>query len=1142
MKKLFFVLSFIYVSLFAHSQIDYYEIANKGYLRNPMEVKNGIVLSNNRFTEIYLLENGELTTLVNSRGCGQYAKVNKDKTLVGFKSINDQYKQAPAVLDVVTGKVTLLEDYTHQCGQVSFSDNGTIAYTMGNELVVCRGQEKERFDLGFYTNLTSISPDGTQVAFSNIEGEMFVIDLVSGNIQKLNVANSFNPIWSPDGKKLAIQKINGELFVHERVTKSNFELGLGHSASWAENSEELIFTSIERKHEFEVYGTSIKKVHYSGANLTTLVASSEECPMDAIVTSDKKLLISYTAGENRGLKSREITIATPASSFSTMSVGDKNSEKTLYSIQDGANFGKRFNSDKVEKAEIIKKKGEIKGQSYSTRALGGDVIPYVNQVYDVPSSYDGCYDYGYVACAPSTACMCLGYYGLLEPYALTSRYTGETVYYSYYVGRDYISSTGYSFTDRADSYTMGCYNVGGGYGYMWNGDRGPATHMANFYLNNGCSTAYFDYSGWSTFVNETANNRPYSMCIANGTSGGHVILGFQTNYNASGYYYYGSFVCHDPYGDYNEWSYPNYYGMNSTYDWPGYSNGYENVGSFYWGVVAIAEVQNKTPYIEVSSNDVTLTCEAGKSVSTQVTVKGNQLNGWCYITVEDPDGVFSVSPTGLTVDGEPNYTFVDGEPVVTITFSPKVAGNYPADTDPSNTWNERFVTFKSVGVDGNDVYQWIALNGVATAPATEGPADPEPGTTVNPSIDVVSGLTEVWNYSQKSGNTADWITNGTQVTQDMAFANGKLYVVHRNGGNSDNKIYIVDAYNGAQIGALDVSPCTTGTYYLSSIEAIGGKIIASNLAASGTSQLNVYLWDNDDATPTTLLSTTSHCDVRAGDALSVSGDLSNGRIWFAYGSKVYYYTIINGAVVSTEPTVVNLTKNGSEYAISNTSATPNITVESDGSFWVSSKDYVAAHFAATGEWIEDLSLDIIGNKQGTDFKVLNLGSKKYVAATKYLNTTDATNGLTDVAFMLFDVTNGVSSATAIGTYPQAGLGTSRNTSFRNTICFDVDDQNLNLWVLAPFQGAAYYKFQHSSTVGINDLASNVEDFGVFVGATNIEIKGIEVADVEIYSIAGALVAKEANANVNISSLASGVYIVKATDENGYTYTAKISFK
>ena len=63
-----------------------------------------------------------------------------------------------------------------------------------------------------------------------------------------------------------------------------------------------------------------------------------------------------------------------------------------------------------------------------------------------------------------------------------------------------------------------------------------------------------------------------------------------------------------------------------------------------------------------------------------------------------------------------------------------------------------------------------------------------------------------------------------------------------------------------------------------------------------------------------------------------------------------------------------------------------------------------------------------------------------------------------------------------------------------------------------------------------------------MGATNIEIKGIEVADVEIYSISGVLVAKEANTNVNISSLASGIYIVKATDVNGYTYTAKISLK
>lgn len=1137
MKKIIFLLSFICVSLLAQSQINYYEVADKGYLRMPIEVKDGIVMSNNRFTEIYLLRNGELSTLVESRGCGQYVKVNKDKTLVGFKSINDQYKQAPALLDVQTGEVTLLEDYTNQCGQVSFSDNGAIAYTMGNNLVVCRGQEKERFDLGFYTNLTSISPDGTEVAFSNIDGQMFVIDLNTGAVQTLNVSNSYNPIWSPDGKKLAIQKINGELFVHERESRTNFDLGIGQSASWTENSEEVIFTSIERKHEFEVYGTSIKKAHFSGSNVTTLVASSEDCPMDAIMTSDNRLLISYTAGTARGLKSREVEIVKPSSTkVTTMSVGSKASEKTLYSIQDGVDFGKRFRENKATKSEIKNDKSEVKSQAPASRALGVDVIPYINQVWDVPSSYNGCYDYGYVACAPSSACMCLGYYGLLEPYALTSDRPGSpTVYYSWYVGRDYTSPiTGYSFTDRADSYTMGCYNVGGGYGYMWSGDRGPATHMASFYLNNGCKSAYFDYTGWSTFVSETANNRPYSMCIANGTSGGHVLLGFQTNCDANGNYYYGSFVCHDPYGDYNQWSYPNYDGMNSTYDWPGYSNGHANVGSFYWGCVAIADVQVQSPYIEVSNNNVSLTCEAGKSVSTQVKVKGNRLNGWCYITVDDPDGVFSVSPTGLTVDGAPNYNFVDKEPIVTITFSSKKAGTYPADIDPSNSWNERIVTFKSVDVDGNDVYQWISLSGVATEPTST-----EPGTTITPATDVVTGLTEVWNYSQKSGVTADWITNGSQVTQDMAFANGKLYVVHRNGGNADNKIYVVNAYNGSQIGTLDVSPCTTGTYLLSSVETIGGKVIASNLAASATSVLNVYLWDNDTSTPTTLLSTTSHGGARAGDAMSVSGDLSNGRIWFAYGSKVYYYTISNGSVLSSEPSVINLTKNGSEYDIAGTSASPNITVESDGSFWVSTKDNVSAHFTAAGAWIEDLSLDVIGNKQGTDLKILHLGSKKYIAATKYLNTTDASGGLTDATFMLMDVTNGVASATSIGTYPQAGLGTSRNVSYRNTLCTDIDERNLNIWVLTPFQGAAYYKFQHSSTVGVEDITNNGADFGVRVDAFNIEINGVDVADVEIYSVTGTLVAKDADANVNISSLASGVYIVKVTDVTGYVYTAKI---
>lgn len=74
---------------------------------------------------------------------------------------------------------------------------------------------------------------------------------------------------------------------------------------------------------------------------------------------------------------------------------------------------------------------------------------------------------------------------------------------------------------------------------------------------------------------------------------------------------------------------------------------------------------------------------------------------------------------------------------------------------------------------------------------------------------------------------------------------------------------------------------------------------------------------------------------------------------------------------------------------------------------------------------------------------------------------------------------------------------------------------------------------------MEDLTNNGADFGVRVDAFNIEINGVDVADVEIYSVTGTLVAKDADAKVNISSLASGVYIVKVTDVTGYVYTAKI---
>ena len=576
------------VSFAGFSQVDCYEVGNLGYLRNPMESKNGIVLSNNRFTEIYLLKDNQLTTLVKSRGCGIYTQMSKDKSLIGFKSINDDYMQAPAVLEVATGNVTLLEDYSNQCGQVSFSDNGTMAYTMGNDLIVRQGDDRKSYDLGFYSNIANISPDGTKVAYSNLNGDMFVMNLASGEVSQVSVEGGYNGIWSPDGSRLAVQTAQGTLSVVEMNNNKIYNLGKGVSASWANNSTELVYTVVEGENEMQVLGSSIKKVNFDGSNKVTLVATSKDMPTDAVLTSDNRLLVSYSTGERRGLVLRDM----PSTGIKPLSATE---ETMLFEIEEDEPFGARF--DNMSKSAIKLSKGKITTKSYQQMIDALD-IPYLNQVYDV-TAVDGCTKWGYVACAPTSACMALGYYGLLDPVTTSSRYNSSIKrQYAYHIGNAYTNQQGtakFKLTAKGN----GCSNIPGGYGFMWSSGS-PQSNMVDFMMLNGCMKAEKTYSSttaWTTFQNEAVAGRPYILCVKLG-SNGHVILGFATNcvYSSSEGFIekQGSFVCHDPYGDYNYASWPNFEGQHSSYDWVGVNNGYANIGEYYWSVYAIPPTEGET--------------------------------------------------------------------------------------------------------------------------------------------------------------------------------------------------------------------------------------------------------------------------------------------------------------------------------------------------------------------------------------------------------------------------------------------------------------------------------------------------------------------------------------------------------------------
>ena len=516
--------------------------------------------------------------------------MSKDKTLIGFKSINESYQQAPAILNVETGAVTLLEDYCNQCGQVSFSNDGTMAYTLGNNLIIRKGDNKKSYDLGFYTNIANISPDGTQVAYNNIDGRMFIIDLTTGKSRLIDVEDGYNGVWSPDGTKLAIHTVDGNLSVLDCSNDKIYQLGKGLSASWANNSTELIYTSIDSPKEMVVTGSSINKVNFDGSKKITLVPSSDNMPTDAIITSDNKLLVPYSTGVKRGLVLRDM----PTSEIMPFSALE---ETTLFEIEKDENFGARFNGEDKSKQPVKLASKIITPKSYQ-QTIGALDIPYINQKYDVPD-VSGSHKWGLAACAPTSACMFLGYFGLLDPIETSSHYDSSIKrQYAYHIGMEFTNQQGTAkFNIKADKYTS--TGIAGGYGFMWN-TATPQSNIEDFMKLNGCTQTGKTYNrttAWNTFEKEVSAGRPYLLCVNLG-SDGHVVLGFATNCyystNVGFIEKQGSFVCHDPYGDYNKSSWPNFEGQHSSYDWVGVNNGYKNIGTYHWSVYAIPPTEGET--------------------------------------------------------------------------------------------------------------------------------------------------------------------------------------------------------------------------------------------------------------------------------------------------------------------------------------------------------------------------------------------------------------------------------------------------------------------------------------------------------------------------------------------------------------------
>jgi len=513
-----------------------------GCFYDPIFLPDRMITTDNHCSAIYGIENGQIEILVSSPGCGRYYSLALDRRHIGFKLINAQGLQSPGLYDLMTGSIRQLYDFCSKTGQVSFSNTGSIAFTVGSELIILDNSGERRFDLGTYANLAPISPDGRYVVYNDEQDDLWIMALKE-RVRKcitVDLDGGFcYPKWSPNSSYLVFSSLQGHIYVYDLFKGQVYHIGEGMSPDWSPDNQYLIYHRVDTD-GMSMNGSELYLSRYDGKEQIRLTATPDIHEMDPTFCDDSSTVCYHTYDR------REICL------------------------------GKIENRTLVYEKTIFRSSRPVPFTNHEFKITNGARdsidVPYFHQVYDVPDWFNG-----HWACAPTSAIMAIAYYNKLphwncwcsSPYGHTSNFGRYLCELYHYREIDYDLQA----QDPSGNWASG------GYGYMWAGTNRPYTHMAPF-LSNHDIVSWRDVSPtFAETIAELSAGYPYGMCVGL-TASGHLVLGVGQVLD------WHTLIFNDPYGNKNTTGYPSYDGKYARYDWPGYNNGYENLDYVYWCVGA----------------------------------------------------------------------------------------------------------------------------------------------------------------------------------------------------------------------------------------------------------------------------------------------------------------------------------------------------------------------------------------------------------------------------------------------------------------------------------------------------------------------------------------------------------------------------
>ncbi len=558
MNKSYFILGILYIiaslTILAEEPLPYFQ---------PVWSYNGekLLLTQEDCDGVYCWDKIQGSICKIAQGCGTGYKMNwsYNNTKIAFKLIQKTEDgnsiQIPVIFDTITQNLIHLAPGSYNCGVPFFSKDGKISFSLGNKIYVLNSEYSliRAVTIGHYANLCVISPDGNWVAYNNEEDQICIFSVAT--LEKFVLTNDehayFSPIWSSDSSKILISTVTNIIKVIELSNKKIYTIGEGENPSWHSDTEIVYSKKIIEQEK--ILNSDLYQSDYTGTVQKALTQSTDYF----------ESYTSYQAG----------SLAICDEKYRTIYIADSKNNIHNFNIQEmwPLVISSRIDENIRENSSPVFIPAQRIEEDRSTTVIAN--VPYIHQVYDTPDWYSG-----HWACGATSAMMAISYYGILPHWDCTVSVPYSHVsHYGRYVCEKY-TYNGYTFNKMTtDPNGKAAY---GGYGFICqNNWENTKSYMAEYFQKHGVSSSVDWSPNWSELKAKIDAKHP--LVILNSlTSSGHYILGIGY-YNAQH-----TVITNDPYGNKNKPGYPNYLGAKSSYDWPGYNNGFKNLNTVHCFIYA----------------------------------------------------------------------------------------------------------------------------------------------------------------------------------------------------------------------------------------------------------------------------------------------------------------------------------------------------------------------------------------------------------------------------------------------------------------------------------------------------------------------------------------------------------------------------